>query len=705
MGGIVYDIYVNDDKAKNPVYDERWDGTGVYEDDVESRQYGVVHVWSVRNTHLLGNNLINYLSKKLDSAGISNMSSIDDINAALLSLKDDIEYKVMSVPFTNKGIYSSLDDIFFTNVTEFVRILKFETTMKPAPLPDRSESEDWNDWIMCGNGVGFTISGYVGTAEPSPPETNGNYQRIRNVLLYSNDMQNVRLYVGAINSANGKRLQLIYVAPMGTKIRTRQQVDDYRFRNVYPYEPYINTTFPGGVNYTINSKFVTIDGIDYGYREETVDIALDNDFADYIAKSNLWDGNNGGWGYLFEGSNVYEMKTVKESHPYPSTNNAADIRNWLKEELNEGTEFENPPSNYYGDLCCWCGSRFNQIDSSTRTYTAEKLTNATEDIINIHIGDPPSHPDDYYTEDDPGDTTPDPDAPPDTGSGTLTTTYSMAKGTLRLIGQWIWSEGYQPLLKNSSPMENVIGLVSLPMVISGGTTENIVVGASDSKISGMKHDTTIIQIKSGALTIERAYNNFFDFEPFTNMQIYIPFCGFHPLSPSKIYGKPLSIKYSVDISDGSMCASLFAGGQLLDIYEGNCGVYLPLTATNYNDKRSAQLSAIMGTATSAVAGDVGGVVTSLFDLASISTHFSTKGALSSASGWSNPMLPFIIIDKPNYTIPAGYASQHGFRCEKTLTLSQCKGFTVVDEVSLSGLTCTDAEAKEIASLLSEGVYL
>ena len=725
MAQIDYDIYINSQTNINPLYDERWNADSVYGDNVESRANGVVNVWNCTRKPGIAQTL-KYL---LGTLQLNNTSEIDDITKALEELTGDspsgmggkaLRINMQTIPFVKKGIYQSLDDIFEPNVGNFAQILKFDTTIT---LEDISEVSDPTK--VWGDGDGFKLGFYV-----EAPTT------IDNSVLRDNFIPNhEKRYITAVCSdwhkvkflliphavtyrvpATGEQKQgLQYFVAVDKPISTVMTVTVHQeTRTGETVSPSTNIQL-FDVSQQPSGRYTDADGVQHGLY--TVAITLPRDLAGagifcpvgYTAYTPAYTA--GQIPVEFTTDTVGSVvSVVRDSAVDLNQNLLATILQNLGNNYNpdDYTPVGNE-SVYNGDLCVWYGSDYSLLSPYKRTYTADKLTTNTSDTITLHFMDdgdePPTDSDDYYSTPDPGDDTPDDEVPINTGSGYLTTTYSIGDANLRLLGQWVWSDGYQPLLKNSSPLENIINLIAFPLSLDGGVSDTVTIGASDSGIAAQRHSNIIQQYKSSALRIEREYGNFFDYEPYTHFTLYVPFIGFKDISPSLCTGKDLTLVYNVDISNGDICCELRADNQTVDLWNGNIGIRLPLTASNDAEKAAAFVGGVASIATSALSGNFVGIANSALDLASISSHYSTTGSLGGATAYANPLKPFIIIDRPNFMIPAGYAWQHGFRCDKTLRLSQCNGYTVIGDVSLDGLTCTDEEAKEIERLLKEGVYL
>ena len=101
----------------------------------------------------------------------------------------------------------------------------------------------------------------------------------------------------------------------------------------------------------------------------------------------------------------------------------------------------------------------------------------------------------------------------------------------------------------------------------------------------------------GSVLVQRTFNDWRDFEPYTKLSIYLPYIGRFPLKPERYYGKNVNIRYYVDIRTGLACACLIADGVLLDWFDGQIGTEMPITLTDYASYAQTQVNTILRNAT------------------------------------------------------------------------------------------------------------
>lgn len=79
------------------------------------------------------------------------------------------------------------------------------------------------------------------------------------------------------------------------------------------------------------------------------------------------------------------------------------------------------------------------------------------------------------------------------------------------------------------------------------------------------------------------------------------------------------------------------------------------------------------------------------------------GSFSGNSGYLGVRRPYLIIERPNICMPKDWKSINGFPSMITMKLSECSGFTRIQQVQLTGLSATNPEQAEILELLKSGV--
>lgn len=252
----------------------------------------------------------------------------------------------------------------------------------------------------------------------------------------------------------------------------------------------------------------------------------------------------------------------------------------------------------------------------------------------------------------------------------------------------------------------------------------------------------------GTFTLEYSLGNadaqnFRDYSPYLRCFCYLAYIGWIELDTSRYIGKTVDIWYYFDTRTGMCLACLFVhtseGHVLYDYYQGQIGVSMPITLTDYTAYANAQIQTLLGgvndtkgnmgtvfnagvnmaekglmTTGSAMAlGSVGalgvavGATKTLYGLTqnNINNFNKTKGSSSSMLNMFLPqecMFMFEIQDgKPteNELALVGYPSN------ASDLLVNFSGYLEVDTVKLECSGATDNEKAEIIRQLQSGVYI
>lgn len=229
-----------------------------------------------------------------------------------------------------------------------------------------------------------------------------------------------------------------------------------------------------------------------------------------------------------------------------------------------------------------------------------------------------------------------------------------------------------------------------------------------------------------------APTSFIDFEPFTTMQLYIPYMDFIDLPVNEIVGKKLYVKYGIDLPSGTATAfieTLDKNGDryVLAIKSGKIGVDVAWgrdnSLENTRNILNTAISTTIGIVTT-VAGSYasGGALTPIATVGigatlgkgalsvsqSLQTKYERGGNVGSVASLLAPNSVYLIIKKPKL-VPVDetdYAHTYGKPLYESRVLAQVSGFTVVDEIHLTGFPdAMEEEVNEIERLLKEGVHL
>lgn len=316
--------------------------------------------------------------------------------------------------------------------------------------------------------------------------------------------------------------------------------------------------------------------------------------------------------------------------------------------------------------------------------------------------------------------------PTDTGSGDTPTVvvptgtakslfaiYNPEQSEINSFGAWLWSPAFvdQLLKLFNDPMQSIIGLhkIFAPPVISG--TDTIHVGYLDSGVSSKVVGAQYVTVSCGSVNLSEYFGNVFDYDPFTDVQIYLPFIGIEKLNTGDVMRSSIEVVYHVDVITGACLAEIrvtrdLSGGTIYT-YSGNCAVQYPISSGSY-----------MGIVASiaSIAGGVVGTIASGGALAPVAfgavngalnarTRVEHSGGFSGNAGAMGIKTPYLIITRPQTALADTFPMFNGYPANKSVIVGTCSGFVQFDRVHVENINATTEELSEIETLLQDGVIL
>jgi len=99
----------------------------------------------------------------------------------------------------------------------------------------------------------------------------------------------------------------------------------------------------------------------------------------------------------------------------------------------------------------------------------------------------------------------------------------------------------------------------------------------------------------GTFQIETTFgDNIRSYEPYTKLYCYLAYIGWVQLDMKKYLHKSVNVRYYFDTRANTCCAVLVANGVMCDYFNGQCGVSMPLRATDMNAYANAQIQTLLG---------------------------------------------------------------------------------------------------------------
>ena len=144
----------------------------------------------------------------------------------------------------------------------------------------------------------------------------------------------------------------------------------------------------------------------------------------------------------------------------------------------------------------------------------------------------------------------------------------------------------------TNPIDNIVSLIYYPFNIRDqlGLSSLRAVGLGNQTVTyaipGSSEALTMegyligynmqVLLDAGSLDLQPYFNDFRDYEPYTTIELFIPYHGSIALLSSEVLGHMLSVKIAVDLLTGSSTAFIFRDNLIIDQINGNMGVNIPI---------------------------------------------------------------------------------------------------------------------------------
>lgn len=292
----------------------------------------------------------------------------------------------------------------------------------------------------------------------------------------------------------------------------------------------------------------------------------------------------------------------------------------------------------------------------------------------------------------------------------MVTLFNPSQAQIRNLSNYLWSDAFDlDAVKKlfADPMDALIGLSIVPVAIPNGSVKTVRVAGVSTGIGMTTAGAQYVAVDCGSITVPETWGAYLDYDPYTKFDIYLPYIGVHALAADDIMGKTVHVVYHVDILTGACVAYVAVNGNVLYSFSGQCAIEIPITSASWS-------SAIGGAIT--IAGAIGkmaatGGASAPSDLMTIANaavnqfkpSIEKSGAISGGAGIMGIQRPYLIKTQPRQALPARQNTYTGYPSHITESLGTLTGYTVVDQIHLNGIPCTDAERDEILSLLKTGV--
>ena len=361
--------------------------------------------------------------------------------------------------------------------------------------------------------------------------------------------------------------------------------------------------------------------------------------------------------------------------------------------------------------------------------------------------------------DDPSQGSSYPSIVPASGSG-LIHVYNPTPGEFVGFGNWLWVTYADATIDKiwNNPFDGIIGAHELYATPQVDGRDNIRSGFLVCPVQSDLVRQRYTEIDCGTVIVPEFYGNYFDYSPYSQAYIYLPFIGINEVSIDDIVGHAVNIRYRVDAYNGSCIAMIYVAKSgyrnLCYQFGGNCAVEVPLAGGSQAAIKAGMLQAeaysraviqsaqiqktasigsgiLGGAASSAWAGPEAAIIGALAGGASgyiqgsanasaaklqgqamqEAARYANKssvqhsGQFGASHGAMGLKKPFIMIRNPIQVKVVNYNNDYGFPAHKRVIIGGCTGYLRVREVNVISAHATNEEKRAIEEELKAGVYV
>ena len=348
---------------------------------------------------------------------------------------------------------------------------------------------------------------------------------------------------------------------------------------------------------------------------------------------------------------------------------------------------------------------------------------------------------------------------PASGSG-LIHVYNPTPGEFVGFGNWLWVTYADATIDKiwNNPFDGIIGAHELYSTPQTDGRDNIRSGFLVCPVQSDLVRQRYTEIDCGTVIVPEFYGNYFDYSPYSQAYIYLPFIGINEVSIDDIVGHAVNIRYRVDAYNGSCIAMIYVAKSgyrnLCYQFAGNCAVEVPLAGGSQAAIKAGMLQAeaysraaiqsaqiqktasigsgiVNGAAGSSFAGPLAGIIGALAGgtsgyiqgSANVAAAKLQGQAMQEAARYANKSsvqhsgqfgashgamglkTPFIMIRNPIQVKVVNYNDDYGYPAHKRVIIGGCTGYLRVREVNVISAHATNEEKRAIEEELKAGVYV
>lgn len=284
---------------------------------------------------------------------------------------------------------------------------------------------------------------------------------------------------------------------------------------------------------------------------------------------------------------------------------------------------------------------------------------------------------------------------------------------------------------NKDVLPNLISLMWFPVdeneLFNNLEDVEIEIAGVHTTVHAYKIQSTNATIVLGSYTINGKFGNaenphFLDYEPYTNIELYIPFCSWITIPVAKCMYKTITVELLYDYTTGGIIGIVTCDGCIIATCGGNMSANFPFSAVAVGQQKAIQFQGIIdmlghtknfvvGAATGNVlqfGSSIGSAIGTFAQnyIAQNQNFTEQKGGTSDRTSLGLPKQCYIKIQRPITLMPDNYKNVYGYLCNKTTQIKNITGYTICNNVDCSNISiATKTEKDLIKNLLETGIYV
>lgn len=292
------------------------------------------------------------------------------------------------------------------------------------------------------------------------------------------------------------------------------------------------------------------------------------------------------------------------------------------------------------------------------------------------------------------------------------TLFTPTTAELKNLADYMWStslfdlDTWQKLFAN--PMDALIGLSIVPVAVPSSGQSAVTVGNISTGVSMTKASSQYVSVNCGSIDFTEFWKGYLDYNPYTKVEIYLPYIGTRPISADDVMGKTVTVQYNIDVLSGACAAYIKCGESVLYNFVGQCSCSIPISGGDMTQVINGTLSIAASIGAMAETGGmsaatVGATLSTAAN--TIKTTVEKSGCISGMGGMLGIQTPYVIITRPRQALPENQNKFTGYPAFITATVGASAGYTEVEKVHLENIPATSEELAEIENLLKGGVII